>query len=136
MGLNSWSDSPSVIENAMLHVFNKTNEKKSNKVYLAKSDQVWWCADFNNNKCSFQSLSHQKSVKGHICAWFTTYVAHAGHGRMTKINCSIQNILLLALIKYDSNILFLILAIPTHDKPNFSKIFKPFMRRHLIIQIQ
>lgn len=64
MGLNSWSDSPSIIENAML--FSKSVDKKQTKDYLSKSDQVWWCADFNNNKCSFQSSSHQKSVKGHM----------------------------------------------------------------------
>ena len=39
MGLNSWIDNPSVIENAML--LNKPIDKKSNKDYLAKPDHVW-----------------------------------------------------------------------------------------------
>lgn len=64
MGLNSWSDNPSQIENAMLA--NKSYKRKSDKEYFAKAEQIWWCSDFNNNKCSFQSLTHQKTVKGHM----------------------------------------------------------------------
>ena len=63
MGLNSWSDDPSQIENAMLT--NKKPRSKQDRGYLSQSDQTWWCPDFNNNKCSFQTFSHQKTILGH-----------------------------------------------------------------------
>ena len=63
MGLNTWSDEPSQIENAMLT--SKMLKSKPDRGYLSQSDQTWWCPDFNNNKCSFQTFSHQKSILGH-----------------------------------------------------------------------
>ena len=63
MGLNSWSDEPAQIENAMLA--SKVLRRKSDKGYLSQSEQTWWCPDFNNGKCSFQTFSHQKSILGH-----------------------------------------------------------------------
>ena len=63
MGLNCWSDDPAQIENAMLA--SKLAKKQSQKDYVPKHEQVWWCSDFNNGKCSFQTSSHQKTVKGH-----------------------------------------------------------------------
>ena len=63
MGLNTWSDESSQIENAMLT--SKMLKSKPDRGYLSQSDQTWWCPDFNNNKCSFQTFSHQKSILGH-----------------------------------------------------------------------
>ena len=71
MGLNSWSDDPTQIETAMLA--GHAAKKSSDKNYLSKSDQVWWCSLYNQDKCSFKH-AHQKTVKGHprwvkhICA--------------------------------------------------------------------
>ena len=71
MGLNSWRDDSSTIENAML--FNKSFGKMLGRESSSKSGQVWWCQDFNNNKCSVSSASHQKNILGqsrlvhHIC---------------------------------------------------------------------
>ena len=64
MGLNTWSDDSANIETPMLakHVL----KKKADKTSLSKSDQIWWCADFNNNKCSYSTKTHQKTVKGHM----------------------------------------------------------------------
>ena len=71
MGMNSWHDDLSVIESAML--LNKPYNRKPGKDSVSKPDQVWWCSDFNNNKCSMQSV-HQKNLNGrvrfvqHICS--------------------------------------------------------------------
>lgn len=72
MGLNSWADDPSQIETAMLtgQVMQKSTDKNSK----SKSDRIWWCYDFNHDKCSISSNTHQKTVKGrqrlvkHICS--------------------------------------------------------------------
>ena len=64
MCLNTWKDDPAQIEPAMLagkNIFRSTNYKES----LPKSEQVWWCPDFNNNKCSYQTLTDQKTILGH-----------------------------------------------------------------------
>ena len=63
MGLNKWSDDPSIIENAMLS--SKSVKLKSDKNFLSKSDQTWWCPDFNNNKCAYETFAHQKTILGH-----------------------------------------------------------------------
>lgn len=63
-GLNSWGDDASQIETAMLS--GHSSVKKSDKGYIPKSDQVWWCSDFNRDKCTYTSSTHQKSVKGHL----------------------------------------------------------------------
>lgn len=63
-GLNSWGDDSSQIETAMLS--GHATVKRSDKGYLPKSEQVWWCSDFNRDKCTFGSSTHQKSVKGHL----------------------------------------------------------------------
>ena len=63
MGLNSWSDDPTQIETAMLA--GHAAKKSSDKNYLSKSDQVWWCSPYNQDKCSFKH-AHQKTVKGHL----------------------------------------------------------------------
>ena len=71
MGMNSWHDNLSVIESAML--LNKPYSRKSGTDSISKSDQVWWCADYNNNKCSMQA-AHNKNLSGrtrfvqHICS--------------------------------------------------------------------
>ena len=71
MGMNSWHDDPSVIESAML--LNKSYSRKSGTDSVFKSDQVWWCADYNNNKCTMQA-AHNKNLSGrtrfvqHICS--------------------------------------------------------------------
>ena len=49
MGLNSWHDDSSVIENAML--MSKSFSLKQGRDVL-KSEQVLWCPDYNNNRCS------------------------------------------------------------------------------------
>ena len=70
MGLNSWRDDSSIIENAMLT--NKSFGLKQGREG-AKSEQILWCPDFNNNKCSVQSGSHHRNLQGqsrlvhHIC---------------------------------------------------------------------
>ena len=61
MGMNSWHDEPSVIESAML--LNKPYSRKSGTDSISKSDQVWWCADYNNNKCTMQA-AHNKNLSG------------------------------------------------------------------------
>ena len=71
MGLNSWRDDSSTIENAML--FNKSFGKLLGRESSSKSGQTWWCQDFNKHKCSVNSASHQKNILGqsrlvqHIC---------------------------------------------------------------------
>ena len=71
MGMNSWEDDSTQIEVAMLtcHCL----KRKEDKGYLSKSEQVWWCPNYNKDTCSYAS-SHQKNVSGHprlvmhICA--------------------------------------------------------------------
>ena len=63
MGMNSWHDDPSVIEYAML--LNNSYIRKPGTESVSKPDQVWWCADFNNNKCTMQS-AHNKNLSGHV----------------------------------------------------------------------
>ena len=72
MALSSWRDDSSLIANARL--FNKTFEKKQGRdIHVFKFEQVLWCPDFNNNRCSVHSASHQNNVQGqsrlmhHIC---------------------------------------------------------------------
>ena len=62
MGMNSWEDDSAQIEVAMLtgHCLNR----KEDKGYLSKSEQVWWCPNYNKDKCSYAS-SHQKKILGH-----------------------------------------------------------------------
>ena len=63
MGMNSWHDDPSVIESAML--LNKCYIRKPGTESVSEPDQVWWCADFNNNKCTMQS-AHNKNLSGRV----------------------------------------------------------------------
>ena len=92
MGLNSWHDDSSTIENAML--FNKSFGKLLGRESSSKSGQTWWCQDFNNNKWS----SHQKNILGqsrlvqHICrtCW-----------RIDKNSCNTQKILLRVHTNFD-----------------------------------
>lgn len=71
MGMNSWEDDPAQIETAMLS--GHTQKRKEDKGYMSKSEQVWWCPNYNQDKCSY-STSHQKTILGHprlvkhICA--------------------------------------------------------------------
>lgn len=71
MGLNSWGDDPTQIETAMLT--GQPLKKSYDKGYMPKSEQTWWCSDYNRDKCSYK-YPHQKTVKGHprlvkhICA--------------------------------------------------------------------
>lgn len=68
VGLTAWSDDPSEIENLMLAKYPLKNRFQSKKsaTYLKEQDQIWWCADYNKQRCSFSSSTHQKSVKGHM----------------------------------------------------------------------
>ena len=71
MGINSWEDDSAQIEVAMLtgHCL----KRKEDKGYFSKSEQVWWCPNYNKYKCSY-AWSHQKNILGHprlvmhICA--------------------------------------------------------------------
>ena len=73
MSLSSWRDDSTIIENAML--FSKSFGKLLGRE-SSRTGQVWWCQDFNNNKCSVNSSSHQKNILGqtrlvqHICRTF------------------------------------------------------------------
>ena len=66
IGLNTWSDSSVEIETPMLTKFPLKPKMQSKRDYVKPEEQVWWCADYNNQTCSFSTSSHQKSVKGHL----------------------------------------------------------------------
>ena len=66
IGLNNWSDNSVEIETPMLTRFPLKAKTQSKKEYMKDDDQVWWCSDYNQQRCSFSTSSHQKSVKGHL----------------------------------------------------------------------
>ena len=69
LGHSTWNDDPAEIETAMLARYclpQRTPAAPKHDKYLPKSEQVWWCSDYNQNKCSFKVPEHQKNVKGHM----------------------------------------------------------------------
>ena len=118
MGLNSWRDDSSTthLENAML--FNKSFGKLLGRESSSKSGQTWWCQDFNNNKCSVNSASHQKNILGqsrlvqHICrtCW-----------RIDKNSCNTQKILLRVHTNFDKVIMKLSPGEITKVELNFKR---------------
>ena len=66
IGLNNWSDNSVEIETPMLTRFPFKAKTQSKREYMKEDDQVWWCSDYNQQRCSFSASSHQKSVKGHL----------------------------------------------------------------------
>ena len=79
-GRKKWSDDPSYIESAMLNKYllkGKDYQHTRKASYPSKIDEkaekVWFCGEYQRNKCSHKS-SHLKVVKGeqrlamHICA--------------------------------------------------------------------
>ena len=72
MGMFSWHDDPSVIDTAML--LNNSYIRKPGTGSVYKPDQVWWCADFNNNKWTMQS-AHNKNLSG--CVRFVQHICSA-----------------------------------------------------------
>ena len=66
IGLKTWSDSSVEIETPMLTKFPLKPKTTSKRDYVKLEEQVWWCADYYNQTCSFSTSSHQKSVKGHL----------------------------------------------------------------------
>ena len=79
-GRKTWSDDPSYLESALLNKYllkGKDYQQTRKANYHAKSDEkaekVWFCGEYQRNKCSHKS-NHLKVVKGeqrlalHICA--------------------------------------------------------------------
>ena len=85
MGLNSWRDDSSLIENTIL--FCKSFNKKQNKDDSQKSGQVWWCADFNSNKSPVQSPTHHKKCAGSVTSG-PPYLSHLLAKRQETIAAS------------------------------------------------
>ena len=50
----------------MLERFPLKSKSSSRKDYLKDKDQVWLCTDYNRQRCSFGSSTHQKNVKGYL----------------------------------------------------------------------
>ena len=96
MGMNSWHDDPSVIESATL--LSKSYIRKPGTESVSKPDQVWWCADFNNNKCTMQS-AHNKNLSGRVR--FVQHICSACWKADKKNGYSILKILRLVRISTD-----------------------------------
>ena len=66
IALSTWADDSSEIETPILARFPLKIKSSSRKDYLKDKDQVWWCAVYNRQRCSFGSSTHQKNVKCHL----------------------------------------------------------------------